>query len=59
MLNSDMYVCVYINAKAFCLIVESVGNIVYIFNRKPIVFKKLIMFLRAIFLNSSFLLFAL
>ena len=29
--------------------VEDVGNIVYIFSRRPIVFKKLIMFLRAIF----------
>ena len=38
--------------------VEGVGNIVYIFNRRPIVFKKLIMFLKAIFKNSSFMLFA-
>ena len=62
MSNSDMYVCVYINVKAFfCinLIVEGVSNIVYIFSRRPIVFKKLIMFLRAIFKNSSFMLFAL
>ena len=29
--------------------VEGVGNIVYIFNRKPIVFKKLIMFWEQIF----------
>ena len=29
--------------------VEGVGNIVYIFIRRPIVFKKLIMFLSAIF----------
>ena len=28
--------------------VEGVGNTAYIFNRRPIVFKKLIMFLRAI-----------
>ena len=28
--------------------VEGVGNIVYLFNKRPIVFKKLIMFLRAI-----------
>ena len=39
--------------------VEGVGNIVYIFNRRPIVFKKLIMFLRAIFLKSSFMVLAL
>ena len=49
-----MCVSVYINVKAFSLYkldgrVEGVGNIVYIFNRRPIVFKKLIMFLRAIF----------
>ena len=36
--------------------VKGVGNIVYIFNRRPIVFKKLIMFLREIFLDSSFML---
>ena len=39
--------------------VEGVSNIVYICNRRPIVFKKLIMFLRTIFENSSFMLFAL
>ena len=39
--------------------VEGVGYIVYIFNKRPIVSKKLIMFLRAIFLNSSFMLFTL
>ena len=39
--------------------VEGVGNTAYIFNRRPIIFKKLIMFLRAISLNSSFILFAL
>ena len=39
--------------------VEGVGNIANIFNKRPTVFKKLIMFLRAIFLNSSFFLFAL
>ena len=37
--------------------VEGVGNIV--FDRRPIIFKKLIMFLRPIFKNSSFMLFAL
>ena len=37
--------------------VEGVGNTVYIFNRRPIVFKKLIMFLNAIFFNSSIMLF--
>ena len=35
--------------------VEGVGNIDYIFNRRPIVFKKMIMFLRAIFKNISFM----
>ena len=39
--------------------VEGVGNLVYIFNRRPIVFKKLIIFLRAILLNSSFMQFVL
>ena len=39
---SKLFVCIN-------LMVEGVGNIVYIFNRRPIVFKKLIMFLRAIF----------
>ena len=43
---SKLFVCIN-------LIVEGVGNIVYMFNRRPIVFKKLIMFLRVIFLNSS------
>ena len=38
------------------LMVEGVGNIFYSFNRRRIVFKKLIMFLRAIILNSSFML---
>ena len=38
---------------------EGFGNIVYIFSRRPIVFKKLILFVRAIFLNSSFFMFAL
>ena len=49
---SKLFVCIN-------LMVEGVGIIVYIFNRRPIVFKKLIMFLRAIFKNSSFMLFAL
>ena len=39
---SKLFVCIN-------LMVEGVGNVVYIFNRRPIVFKKLIMFLRAIF----------
>ena len=39
--------------------VEDVGNIVNIFNKRPIVFKKLIIFLKVISLNSSFMLFAL
>ena len=39
--------------------VKGVGNIVYIFNRRPIVFKKLIMFFESNFLSSSFMLFAL
>ena len=43
---SKLFVCIH-------LMVEGVGNIVDIFNRRPIVFKKLIMFLRAVFLNSS------
>ena len=42
---SKLFVCINIK-------VEGVGNIVYIFNRRPIVFKKLIMFLRAIFFKS-------
>ena len=44
--------CVYINVKDFFfinLMVERVGNIVHIFNRRPIVFKKFIIFLRAFF----------
>ena len=40
------------------LMVEGIGNIVYIFDRRPAVFKKLIVFERN-FLNSSFMLFAL
>ena len=32
--------------------VEGVGNIVYIFNRRPTVFKKLIMFLREIYFKK-------
>ena len=39
---SKLFVCIN-------FMIESVGNIVYFFNRRPIVFKKLIMFLRAIF----------
>ena len=38
--------------------VEGVGNAAYIFNRRPIVFKKLIVF-ESYFLNTSFMLFAL
>ena len=43
--RSKLFVCIN-------LIVEGVGNIVYIFNRRPIVFKKLFMFLRAILLKT-------
>ena len=39
--------------------VEGVGNIVYIYNKMPIVFKKLITFLSAFFFNISFMLFVL
>ena len=39
--------------------VEGVGNILYIFNKRPIDFNKVIMFLWEMFLNSSFMLFVL
>ena len=39
--------------------VKVVGNIVYIFNRRSVVFKKLIMFWGAFKKNSSFMLFVL
>ena len=44
---SKLFVCIN-------LMVEGVGNIVYIFNRRPILFKKLIKFLHAVRLIKLF-----
>ena len=49
---SKLFVCIN-------LMVEGVGNIVYIFNRKPIVFRSWLCFWEQFLKNSSFMLFAL